>query len=369
MFRGVIEILEPYRAGKTTGETSQKYGVPRNEIVKLGSNEFPYPPPKKVREAIRDEIDRVNRYPDPFSRELKEKLSEYVGLPAGNISVGNGASEVLDTICKVFLNPLDRVVIPVPTYSMFIFLSMLRDASLEFVAAKEKGPEPEFEVETGDVIEAMGDARLLFLCSPNNPTGKVIKRKNIIKIIENTDAAVVVDEAYYEFSRETIADRIETYDNLIVVRSMSKFFGLAGLRLGYALARPETIKSLEKARLPFNVNRIAQRAAIEALGERDWFKKMAEKIEEQKEIVMKEINGIKGFEALPSKTNFLLVRLPYKTRVRDLVENLLEKGVIVRDVTGAHGLKHDYVRITIGKREENMRLISALREISSLWRA
>ena len=363
MFRGVLEILESYRAGRNAEEISERYGVPQDKILNLGSNEFPYPPPKTVQAAIQDEISKVNRYPDPLSRELKEKLCEYVGLSKTNISVGNGASEVLDTICKITLNPLDKVVIPVPTYSMFIFLSMLRDASLEFVDTERS----KFEVRVGDVIKASEDAKLLFLCSPNNPTGKVIKREDIIKIIENTRAIVVVDEAYYEFSKETVAHEIERFDNLIVVRSMSKFFGLAGLRLGYALAGQDIIKLLEKARLPFNVNRIAQRAAVEALDEQNWFEKITGEISQERESVIEKINRIKGFKALPSRTNFLLVKLPDKMRAQDIVEELFRKGIIVRDVTGIHGLtglKCDHIRITIGRREENRRLISALQEIA-----
>ncbi|NOZ77137.1 MAG: aminotransferase class I/II-fold pyridoxal phosphate-dependent enzyme, partial [Euryarchaeota archaeon] len=181
-FRGVLDILEPYEAGRGIEEISKKYGVPGDRIVKLGSNENPYPPPKSVLDEIARGARDVNRYPDPSSIELKERLAEYTGLSIENISVGSGASEILDTICKIALEPLDKVVMPVPTYTMYVFLAMLRDASLEFVETEE----PEFEVKAGDITETARDAKVVFLCSPNNPTGKVIERRELEEIIEGT---------------------------------------------------------------------------------------------------------------------------------------------------------------------------------------
>lgn len=359
MFKNVLEILEPYDAGAFPNQIEKEYGIPKERIINLGSNESPYPPPKSVIEEIIKEASNVNRYPNPSYRELKEKLSEYTNLPGDNISIGSGTSEILDTICKISLNPFDKVVIPLPTYTMYVFLSMLRDTSLEFVETEE----PEFEVKAEDVINSAKDAKAIFLCSPNNPTGKTIEKKELIKITEETNALVVVDEAYCEFSGKTIADKIEDYDNLIVVRSMSKFFGLAGLRLGYALSSTEIVQWIEKARLPFNLSDIAQKAAIKAIEEREWFEKVRAEIIAEREFVGQEINKIRGFKALSSEANFLLVKLPSKLDAPSFIEDLYKKGIIVRDVTGVPGLKGSYIRITIGKKEENRRLISVLGEM------
>ncbi|MBI5253046.1 MAG: histidinol-phosphate transaminase [Euryarchaeota archaeon] len=356
MLKGVLEILQPYEAGKTIEEISERYNI--NNIVKLGSNENPYSPPKSVVEEIAKASNFVNRYPDPSYTKLKKKLSEYTGLSVENISLGSGAGEILDSVCKIALNPLDKVVIPVPTYTMYAFLSMLRDASLQFVETLD------FEVRAGEVIDSAKDAKLIFLCSPNNPTGRVIERKELIKIIEGTDALVAVDEAYYEFCGETIADKVKEYENLIVVRSMSKFFGLAGLRVGYALSNKKIIEALEKARLPFNISSIAESAAIAALEEMSWFEKIKEEILEERKFVMHEINKL-GLNALPSEANFLLVRLP-SIDMQKFIEGLYREGVIVRNVTGVQGLKGNYLRITMGKKEENRKLISALRKLMTL---
>lgn len=356
MFKGVLEILQPYEAGKTVEEISERYSV--KDVIKLGSNENPYPPPKSVIEEIARASNFVNRYSDPSYRKLKRKLSEYTNLEAGNISLGSGAGEILDSVCKITLNPLDKVVIPIPTYTMYAFLSMLRDASLEFVET------PNFEVKAGEVIRTAKDAKLIFLCSPNNPTGRTIEREELIKIIEGTNALIVVDEAYYEFCGKTMADKVNGYENLIVVRSMSKFFGLAGLRVGYALSNSKIIEALEKARLPFNISSIAENAAIAALGEITWFERIRREILEERKFIMHEINKL-GLDVLPSEANFLLVKL-HSIDMRKFIEGLYREGVIVRNVTGVQGLKGNYLRITIGKKEENRKLISAIRKLMTL---
>lgn len=356
MFKGVLEILQPYEAGKTIEEISERYGV--KDIIKLGSNENPYPPPKSVIEEIARASNFVNRYPDSSYGKLKRKLSEYTNLEVGNISLGSGAGEILDSVCKITLNPLDKVVIPIPTYTMYAFLSMLRDASLEFVET------PNFEVKAGEVIRTAKDAKLIFLCSPNNPTGRTIEREELIKIIEGTNALIVVDEAYYEFCGKTMADEVNEYENLIVVRSMSKFFGLAGLRVGYALSNSKIIEALEKARLPFNISSMAESAAIAALGEITWFERIRKEILEERKFIMHEINKL-GLDVPPSEANFLLVKL-LSIDMRKFIEGLYREGVIVRNVTGVQGLKGNYLRITIGKKEENRKLISAIRKLMTL---
>lgn len=350
MLRGILEILQPYEAGETL-----------EGVVRLGSNENPYPPPRDVLRELRRALRRVNRYPDASYRRLKEKLSTYTGVPASCISVGNGASEVLDNVCKIALNPMDRVVIPVPSYGMYAFLSMLREASLELVETEPRG----FRVKAEDILGASGGAKLVFLCSPNNPTGRVIERRELIKIIEGTGALVVVDEAYYEFCGKTIADRVEEYENLVVVRSMSKFFGLAGLRLGYALSNPRVTRMLEKVRLPFNVSTPAERAAVKALENQGFYREILREIIEERRLLAREIGHIKGLRVFPSEANFLLVRLPCAVNASELAEALLKEKVMVRNVSGVPGLKNNYLRITIGRKRENRRLLSVLKKLFS----
>ncbi|NOZ58416.1 MAG: histidinol-phosphate transaminase [Euryarchaeota archaeon] len=358
MHRLSLDYLESYDAGEFPEDISARYGVPREEIVNLNSNENPYPLPKSVLRAIEEEARLASRYPNPSYAELKRRLGDYTGLGAENIAVASGAGELLSLICTLFLEPLDRVVIPLPTYTMYAFLAMLRDASIAYV----EPPGEELYPPVEEIAGASRDAKLVFLCSPNNPTGRALEEDEVLEVVEGTRAAVVVDEAYYEFRGRSVAGGVEEYENLIVVRSFSKFFGLAGLRVGYALANARIASLLEKIRNPFCISRIAERAAVAALGELEYYTGVREKILRERERLLGELRRIPGLRPYPSEANFLLVKLLGIT-AGELMEGLYRRGIIVRNVSGLPGLRGDHVRITVGTPEENSRLISALEEL------
>lgn len=352
MLREVLQYLEPYDPGFFPPGLAERYGVPVGRVVNLGSNESPYPPPKAVLEAVSQALRGANRYPNPSYPRLKEGLARYTGLPVECISVGGGANELLDTVSKVVLNPFDKVVIPVPSYSIYLFLAMLRDASLELVS----GQGADFDLDLGRVLEAARGAKLVFLCTPNNPTGRVIPRKDLLEILDHTEALVAVDEAYCEFSRKSIAQEVKNYENLVVVRTMSKFFGLAGLRVGYALASPKLAGALERARLPFNVSAVGEAAALAALDHLGHYQRLRARILQERERVRRAAVGM-GLHVVPSEANFLLMELPEGMDS----ELLAGEGVIVRDAGGVLGLTNNYIRATVGRKRENERLLSALR--------
>jgi len=357
--RSVLNYLYLYDPGKLPVDLDIRN---KNKIVNLGSNENPYPLPDSVIKEANKAILDITRYPDPYSRILKKSLEEYTGFSTDNISIGNGASEILDNICKITLDPFDSIIIPIPSYTMYIFLAMLRDSSIKFVNTKE----PEFKLSAEEVISTAlhKDAKLIFLASPNNPTGKTIPRPDLIKIIENLPKSyIVVDEAYYEFSEKTIADKVLEYDNLIVVRSFSKFFGLAGLRGGYAIANKKIIENLEKAKITFSVNNVLQKVAVKVLEEKEYFNKLKEKIIREKEKLIKEINKIPCFKALNSETNFILAKLPDNISLKEFNDRLLKQGIIIKDITGIPGIENHYIRITIGTPEENRILIEGLKSV------
>ncbi len=343
MIRKVIDYIHTYDAGIFPED------LEKAQIINLGSNENPFPLPRNVVEAICRSAENVNRYPNPKYEKLKERIAEYCGVNRKNISIGNGASDVLENACKISLEPLDKVVMKVPTYSMYIFLGMLRDADVFFVKSYE------------DLVEESKNSKLTFICSPNNPTGETFPKKVFEEIMESTNGIVVVDEAYYEFCKETFLDYINDYKNLIIVRSFSKFFGLAGLRIGYAVASKKVIEALEKVRLPFNVNSLGVEAAMEALKSIEYFERVRDYIVRERERLIKEINKISGFKAFESKANFILVKA-----WKNVSEELAKKGIIVRDVSDVVGLEGNYLRITVGKREENDALIKELRCMGNL---
>lgn len=345
MLRPVLGAVPPYDAGPRPG--------PKD--VRLDHNENPHPPPPSILDSFSAAARGANRYPDPEHRRLKEALSEYAGLPVECISAGDGASGVLDTLCTLVLEPLEPAVIPVPSYGMYGFLAMLRGASPRYV---ESGPG--HRVDPDCVAEAARGARALFLCSPNNPTGATIPEEDLLAIAGATEALVVVDEAYGEFSGKTVAPRVREFENLAVVRSFSKFFGLAGLRVGYALAHPEVAGAMERARLPFNLSGVAQAAAVAALGQRAFFQRRCRQTVRERERLRRGLARVPGVEVFPSEANFLLVR----ARDPELAGKLAGRNILVRDLAGVVGLGPGFLRVTVGKGEENARFLAVLRQIS-----
>ncbi|HDD36764.1 MAG TPA: histidinol-phosphate transaminase [Archaeoglobus veneficus] len=343
--RSVIWIINKYDAGKFP-EDVEKDGL---KVVNLSSNENPYPPSDKVKEAYLKALSSINRYPHPEYADLKRAIANYLGIEEGKIAVGNGASDILNNICVALLDAFDKVVIPIPSFTLYAIFGMLRDASIEYVEF------PDYKIKAEEIPEF----KLLFLCSPNNPTGNVVDRKEIEKVLEKGNY-VVVDEAYVEYCNESVVDLVNEFDNLVVVRSFSKFFGLAGLRIGYAIANEQIVEGLEKIRLPFCISKVANDVAIAALKSVDYYSKLRDKIIRERERLIKEINKISFLKAHSSDANFVLVKVEGEI---NLAKELLKRGIIVRDVTGLMGLKGEYVRITVGCKEENDILIEALNSL------
>jgi len=356
--RRELSYLQPYDAGVFPEELSRRLGIPLDRIANLKSNENPYQPPERVLKTIAEEATRVSRYPDPGYPELKEALSTYLDVPVESISVGRGASEVISNLCAIFLEPLDKAVIPVPTYMMYAFHSMLRDARLELIESDQE----DFALATEEVAAASRDASMVFICSPNNPTGAVVEESEIMRIAEATKAVVVVDEAYAEFHGRSMVSRALELENLVVLRSFSKFFALAGLRVGYAVSSPTIAQVLEKVRPPFTLSNVAAKAAVSALEEKRHYMRLGSRIVRERERLLRELKSLEPLQVFPSKANFILVRLK-KGKASHLFEELCREGILVRDVTGLPGLKGECLRITVGRRSENRRLVSALRRI------
>ncbi|ADB57716.1 histidinol-phosphate transaminase [Archaeoglobus profundus] len=348
MVRPVIELINRYDAGK----------FPKGEsYIILSSNENPYPPAEDVLKAIERSIKKVtNRYPDPEYPELKRAIAEYLEVDVNEIFLGNGISDCIYNICNALLDTLDKVTIPMPSYTMYAMYSIVRDASINYRIY------PYYKIDIEDFIESVRNSKLVFLCSPNNPTGNAIPIKRIKEIVESVRGYVALDEAYVEFSDASAIKLTDTYENLIVMRTFSKFFGLAGLRIGYGICKDERVVSaLEKIRLPFCINYIGAIAGVEAIKCLDYYKKIRDIIVKERERVYRELSKFEEIEVFPSKANFLLV----KSENLRLAEKLEKRKILVRDVTGLMGLSGEHVRITIGKPEENNALLNALEEILS----
>jgi len=359
MHRSVIEFIEAYDPGIFPQDVEERYEVDPGSVVNLASNENPYPPPQAVLERIRSVSIEANRYPDPTYRQLKSALSKYVEQPEERIAVGSGSTEILDMVCKVFLEPFDKIVLASPSYSMYVLMGMLRDARVEFIETAQRG----FRLEAAPLLDLGADAKLIFLCSPNNPTGLTIKRKDIERILREAQGIVVMDEAYSEFSGTSVAEMVPDHPNLIVTRSMSKFFSLAGLRVGYALSGEDVVSDLEKVRNPFSITRISEQAAISALCHLDHYEMVKEQILAERRMLFRELRRMDYVKPYPSSANFIMMSIDGVDF--DVVEQLARRGVLVRDLRGVPGLEGDFIRVTVGKHEENAIFLDSLRKILS----
>ncbi len=248
--RKMIEDGIAYPLAKSSEEEDK-------EFLKLCSNENPYGPSPKAVQAIKKEASNIGEYPESAPIELKEAISDYVGVNPTQICVGNGSDEVMDLVEKATMNPGDEALIPIPTFSQYELSCRSNAMSLKFVELNDYSWDGE------KLVNEMKSSGIAFIGRPNNPTGNMISEEGL-KMLLDTGGMIVVDEAYGEFSGESVVDWVGEFENLIVLRTFSKMFGLAGLRVGYGVANSELVRALERVRPPFSVNRLAQKAAVAA---------------------------------------------------------------------------------------------------------
>jgi len=311
-----------------------------NAKIRLDRNENPFDLPHGLKRELFSELFKIplNRYPPAFPADIEAKIAGNLGLSPENILLANGSDELIGLTLKLFEG--DHVVVSPPTFGMYPFFAAVEGLKVVSVPLDEN-------FELGDIEAHADGARAVFICSPNNPTGNVQPRERIIEVLE-TGAPVVLDEAYVEFSRGSNADLVNDYDNLVVLRTFSKAFGLAGLRVGYAVASEDTMRQLRKLMPPFSVNSLSLRAVDYMLDHLDYVRKIIRYIVMERE----RLYGSLRPHAYPSEANFLLVKL-------DAYEFLLERGIAVKKLSGR--LK-GHVRITVGRKEENDALLEALEE-------
>ena len=300
---------------------------------------------------------QFNRYPDPLQVEVKKRLSEIKGVPIRNIFLGNGSDEAIDILFRSFCNPgVDNVILVPPTYGMYQVSANIND-----VAVKTVPLTADFQLNLDGIAEAIDpNTKLIFVCSPNNPTGNSIDRADVETLLANFSGIVVVDEAYINFSRQkSFIQELTEYGNLVVLQTLSKAWGLAGLRVGMAFASEEIIEVMNKVKPPYNVNEASQRLALQALENVDqvnnWIK---ETLIQRDKLVL----GLKDFEFVldiyPSDANFILVKT---TSPKAIYDFLVEKGIIVRDRSKVE-LCEGCLRITVGTPDENVILLQTLKD-------
>jgi len=346
--------LEPYEPGKPMEELERELGI--SQSTKLASNENPIGPSPRALAAAHEALGGVNRYPDGASFELRVRLAERLGVDVEQLVFGCGADEILELVMKCFVGPGDEVVHAWPSFAMYPIVAKGMGGTPVPVPLDES-----WQHDLPAMARAVGErTRVVFVCNPNNPTGTSVGAEAFDAFVKALPGSVilVVDEAYFEFVRRPdfpdalawVARRPGT----LVMRTFSKIYGLAGLRIGYGVGDPELIDYLQRARHPFNVNRVAEAAALAALDDAEHARRTREQNAQGIEYLSLELSAL-GFEVWPTDANFLLVR------TGDVYEALLAEGVIVRPLKG-FGLQ-DCVRISVGLPEENERVVKALRRL------
>jgi histidinol-phosphate aminotransferase len=298
-----------------------------------------------------------NRYPDPLQRQLKVKLSHIKGVPPRNIFLGNGSDEAIDVLYRAFCRPgVDNVILVPPTYGMYEVSAHIND-----VTTKKVSLTADFQLDLEGIAEAIDtNTRMIFLCSPNNPTGNSLHREDVETVLANFNGVVVIDEAYINYSRhKTFIQELTEYSNLVVLQTLSKAWGLAGLRLGMAFASEEIIEVFNKIKPPYNINQATQELALKALDNVDrvneWIR---ETVAERDKLIVKLDSMAFVQRVYPSDANFVLAKT---TGPREIYTYLVNKSIIVRDRSKVE-LCEGCLRITVGTPEENSVLMAALDE-------
>lgn len=336
LLRKNIQNLKPYSSAR------DEYSG--DAMVFLDANENPFNEP-------------YNRYPDPLQKILKQKISELKNLPANQIFLGNGSDEPIDLLVRAFCEPgIDNIISINPTYGMYQVAADTNDIEVIKVSLTA-----EFELDSKQVLQAANkNTKLIFLCSPNNPSGNSLNKKEMLEIIRKFEGLVIVDEAYIDFAPgKSLLPEIEKFGNLVILQTFSKAWGMAGIRLGMAFATPEIIHILNKIKYPYNINILTQKKALELLDNKEqvdiWVKKLIEEREKMAKYLAKLHFVTKVY---PSDANFLLVSM---NDARRIYEYLVDNGIIVRDRSKIH-LCDNSLRITIGTMDEDIVLLQALKD-------
>ena len=319
--------------------------------VKLDANEGNKDLFKDLIKDIGDDF-YLNLYPDDNYTQLKEAIVNYIGCKIENISVGNGSSELLDLCVKTFVDTNELILSLDPTFSMYSIYAKIVNS--RYIGAGEGN---DFIINVDDVIKSIkeNNPKLTIICNPNNPTGTTIKRDDVLRIVKSTDNVVIVDEAYMEFSNESVVDEIENYDNLIVVKTMSKAFSMAGIRTGYLIANEELVKTIEKVRPPYNLNSISALLATKALKQKDKMLSYVENLKVEREKIYEKLLDM-GVKAYKSGANFVF----FSSKVDNLAEKLIDNDVLIRKFGGK---LDNYYRVTVGSPKENEAFLNAMKKI------
>lgn len=347
---------------------SRKHNIPVEKVLDFSAPiNFLGASPKAL-EAVRDNADLIRFYPDPNPSELKNKVAKYVGSGVNpkNIILGNGSIELIYMLAEI-LPAGFKAVIPVPSFTEYEKAALRVHGEVVFVNLLEN-----FELDIESVRRAItAETRIVYICNPHSPSGRLYLRENLLQLIDfcsQKDVLVSIDENYIEFTNRieesTLAGFVKKYTNLFVIRSVTKFYGMPGVRFGYGVANEDLIEMLETVRQPWSINSLAGIATLAAFGDKDFIKNTKLSVAREKEKLVDMLREIDGLRVFPSETNFLLVKILKKgVSSTSLREKLASKGMLIRDCSTFVGLDESYFRVTVRTAQENARLAKSLKEM------
>jgi threonine-phosphate decarboxylase len=366
-----LRTVSPYFHGGNVWELSEKHKIPVDQIIDFSISTNPLGAPEKAVESIRQHLNLIHHYPDPDHEWLLEALAKSAGVAPNNVVVGNGSTELIYLFNEVFLEDGYEAVIPVPTFNEYKAAIERFGGNTVFIKCDSAH---NFKLNLEELENSITNkTRIIFLCNPNSPTGWLYEKADILQIIKfaaDENVLVFVDEDYIDFvddsKRYSMADYVNEYNNLFVLRSLTKFFGLAGVRIGFGVGSPDLVNVLKRVIMPWSVNSLAMFAAAEAVKDIEFIKKSRLLLSKSKKQMLEMFKTVPWLKVYPSETNFLLIEIIRKDLTStQLAEGLAKNGLLIRDCKDFDGLNNRFFRVTVRRPEENRKLVEQIKSLGN----
>jgi threonine-phosphate decarboxylase len=366
-----LRNLSPYFHGGNVWEISEKYNIPVDQLLDFSISTNPLGVPPKALESIRQHLNLIHHYPDPEPDWLLEALAKSAGVKPDNIIVGNGSTELIYLFNEVFLQNSYEAVILVPTFSEYKAAIERTSGNMTFLKCD---PAKNFKLNLEELENCLSEkTRIIFVCNPNSPTGCLYKKADVLRVIKlaaENDVLVFLDEDYIDFvdngKRYSMAEYVDEYNNLFVLRSLTKFFGLAGIRIGFGIGSPDLVTTLQNVKMPWSVNSLAMYAAAEAVKDEDFINKSRLLVSKSRKEMQQMLKTIPWLKVYPSETNFVLNEIiDGDLTSTQLAEELAKRGFLIRDCEDFDGLNNRFFRVTVRRPEENKKLVEQIKAVGN----
>jgi threonine-phosphate decarboxylase len=366
-----LKLIEPYFHGGNVWDLSNKFNIPIDQIVDFSISTNPLGAPETAKKVILEKIKLIKHYPDPDHQWLLQALAKPIDVKPNNTIIGNGSTELIYLFTEVFLDNEHEAIIPVPSFSEYKAAIERFGGTIKFLHLESSN---NFKLNIENIKKVISEkTRIIFLCNPNSPTGVLYEKKeliNLVSLAEKQNILIFIDEDYIDFvedsKRYSMAKCVNQYNNLFVLRSLTKFYGLAGLRIGFGIGSPEIINILNKVKMPWSVNSLAMFATEAAIKDTKFVRKSRSLISKNRQEMIKLFKKINWLKVFPSETNFLLIKIiSGELTSTKIKEQLEKKGLMIRDCKDFDGLNDKYFRVTIRKTKENKKLIENIKSLQT----